>query len=75
VRKTGVKGDMDFLREGIKVLAEAIMDFEVAEKAGAEERAPPLRACKSATGRTGIDAHSCHFFEVGARMVVQATRS
>jgi len=36
IQKWGVKGDMDFLREGIKVLAEAIMEFEVVEKAGAE---------------------------------------
>jgi putative transposase len=36
IQKSGVKGDMDFLREGLKVLAEAIMELEVSAKAGAE---------------------------------------
>jgi putative transposase len=36
IHKSGVKGDMDFLREGLKVLAEAIMELEVSSKTGAE---------------------------------------
>jgi putative transposase len=36
IHKSGVKGDVDFLREGLKVLAEAIMELEVAAKTGAE---------------------------------------
>jgi len=36
VHTAGIKGDMDFLREGIKVLAQAIMEMEVTEKTGAE---------------------------------------
>ena len=36
IHKSGVKGDTDFLREGLKVLAEAIMEIEVSSKAGAE---------------------------------------
>jgi putative transposase len=36
IHKSGVKGDMDFLREGLKVLAEAIMELEVSSMTGAE---------------------------------------
>ncbi len=35
LRKAGVEKDIDFLREGIKTLAEAIMELEVSEKTGA----------------------------------------
>lgn len=35
LRKGGVENDIDFLREGVKALAEAIMELEVKEKAGA----------------------------------------
>lgn len=35
MRKSGADGDVDFLREGVKVMAEAIMDLEVSEKVGA----------------------------------------
>ncbi len=35
IRTAGVDGDDDFLREGVKVLAEAMMELEVKEKAGA----------------------------------------
>ena len=35
LRKAGVEKDIDFLREGIKRLAEAIMELEVSEKTGA----------------------------------------
>ena len=35
LRKGGVENDVDFLREGVKALAEAIMELEVKEKAGA----------------------------------------
>jgi len=35
MRKSGTDGDVDFLREGVKVMAEAIMDLEVSEKVGA----------------------------------------
>jgi transposase-like protein len=42
LRKAGVEKDLDFLREGVKVLAESIMELEVNEKTGAElyERNP-----------------------------------
>jgi putative transposase len=35
LRKAGVDKDVDFLREGVKTLAEAIMELEVKEKIGA----------------------------------------
>jgi transposase-like protein len=36
IRKVGLEGDVDFLREGLKVLAEALMDAEVSRHIGAE---------------------------------------
>jgi len=36
LRKAGVDGDVDFLREGVRMLAEALMDLEIKEKTGAE---------------------------------------
>ena len=35
LRKAGAEGDVDFLREGVKVLAEAVMEMEVGKKTGA----------------------------------------
>lgn len=50
IHKCGVKGDSDFLREGLKVLAEAIMELEVAEKLGADRYE---RTAKRSTYRNG----------------------
>ncbi len=36
IRKAGMEGDIDFLREGLKVLTEAVMDVEVSQQIGAE---------------------------------------
>jgi len=36
IHKSEVKGDSDFLREGLKVLAQAVMELEVSAKAGAD---------------------------------------
>ena len=36
LRKSGNEGDVDFLRDGVKMLAEAIMELEVKQKTGAE---------------------------------------
>ncbi|CAM3748899.1 Mutator family transposase [Alicyclobacillus pomorum] len=36
IRKIGLDGDVDFLREGLKVLTQAIMEAEVSELVGAE---------------------------------------
>ena len=35
LHKSGSEGDVDFLREGVKVLAEAVMELEVSHKTGA----------------------------------------
>ena len=45
VRKAGVDGDADFLREGVRALAEAIMEVEVTELTGVPkgERDPEVR--------------------------------
>ena len=45
LRKAGSDGDVDFLREGVRVLAEAVMEAEVSELTGAAkgERAPERR--------------------------------
>ena len=42
LRKSGVDGDVDFLREALRVLMDAIMDAEVSARIGAEhgERSP-----------------------------------
>ena len=44
LRKSGVDGDVDFLREALRVLMDAIMDAEVSARIGAEhgERSPGL---------------------------------
>ena len=38
LRKRGVDGDVDFLREALRVLMDAIMDAEVSARIGAEQR-------------------------------------
>ncbi len=45
VRKAGTDGDVDFLREGVRVLAEAVMEAEVTELTGVPkgERDPERR--------------------------------
>ena len=45
VRKASCEGDVDFLREGVRVLAQAVMEAEVAELTGAPrgERDPERR--------------------------------
>ncbi len=42
LRKGGMDGDVDFLREALRVLVEGIMDAEVSSRLGAEygERSP-----------------------------------
>ena len=42
LRKEGMDGDVDFLREALRVLVEGIMDAEVSSRIGAEygERSP-----------------------------------
>src|SRR5665811_1494552 len=45
LRKAGAQGDTDFLREGVRILAEAVMEAEVTEVTGVPrgERAPDRR--------------------------------
>ena len=45
LRKAGADGDVDVLREGVRVLAEALMEAEVSELTGVPrgERAPDQR--------------------------------
>ena len=40
LRKSGVDGDVDFLREALRVLMDAIMDAEVSARIGAEHGVP-----------------------------------
>src|SRR5450759_1156040 len=42
LRKAGMDGDADFLREGVKVMGQALMELEVSQHIGAErhERTP-----------------------------------
>ena len=35
LRKAGVEGDVDFLRDGLRMLAEAFMELEIKNKTGA----------------------------------------
>ena len=66
LRKRGVNGDVDFLREALRVLMDAIMDAEVSARIGAEhgERSPdrlnpnpPKGACE----RPPEEAKGCTF--------------
>ncbi len=43
VRKAIGHGDVDFLREGLRVLAQAVMEAEVTELTGVPHRDPLLR--------------------------------
>ena len=56
LHKGGMDGDVDFLREALRVLVEGIMDAEVSSRIGAEygERCPERRylqkVCKQSGG-------------------------
>src|SRR3954466_12847777 len=50
LRKAGMEGDVDFLREGVRVLAEAVMDAEVTQQLGA---APHERTAERTGQRNG----------------------
>ena len=53
LRKRGLDGDVDFLREALRVLMDAIMDAEVSARIGAEhgERSDRLTATVTAPAR------------------------
>ncbi len=44
VRKVISDGDVDFLREGLRVLAEAVMEAEVTEVCAHQGQAEPLQS-------------------------------
>jgi len=51
VRKAIAEGDADFLREGVRVLAQAVMEAEVTELTGVPKgERDPERRLTSATG-------------------------
>lgn len=50
VRKAGDDGDLDFLREGVRLLAEALMDVEVSAQIGADKYE---RSAERSTYRNG----------------------
>ena len=56
LRKGGMDGDVDFLREALRVLVEGIMDAEVSSRIGAEygERSP-----ERVTQRNGGVGYPC----------------
>ena len=67
LRKGGMDGDVDFLREALRVLVEGIMDAEVSARTGAEygERSPervtqPQRVSVPGVGYPGRDYGAAH---------------
>ena len=51
LRKSGVDGDVDFLREALRVLMDAIMDAEVSARIGAEHGERWLAFLRSLSAR------------------------
>ncbi len=41
LRKAQMEEDVDFLREGMRVFAQVVMELEVTQQVGAERHAPP----------------------------------
>ena len=57
LRKGGMDGDVDFLREALRVLVEGIMDAEVSSRIGAECWQPAKMAqceTREIRGRIGV---------------------
>ena len=56
LRKGGMDGDVDFLREALRVLVEGIMDAEVSSRIGAEygERCPERATQRSRVPGSGV---------------------
>ena len=66
LRKRGMEGDVDFLREALQILVEGIMDAEVSTQIGAQhgERNPdrithPQRLSQPGTGTLGWGRWNC----------------
>ena len=74
LRKGGMDGDVDFLREALRVLVEGIMDAEVSARTGAEygerspERVTQRNGYRSRAWDTRVGLWSCtsRSFERGA---------
>ena len=68
LRKRGMDGDVDLLREALRVLVDGIMDAEVSAQIGAEhgERSPErVTATATAPGIPGWAPWSCTFPSCG----------
>ena len=70
LRKGGMDGDVDFLREALKVLVEGIMDAEVSSRIGAEygERSP-----ERVTQRNGYRSSGPHHQDSGEAKIREST--
>ncbi len=70
LRKRGVDGDTDFLREALRVLMDAIMDAEVSARIGAGS----LYSSKSPRERMMIDKFLERTLAYSARMATASSR-
>ena len=80
LRKEAEEADIDFLREGLLVLVQAVMEAEVAAKTGAErgERSPermPQRLPGPAMGYASGDARSAHPEGAGGQLLPFVART
>jgi transposase-like protein len=46
LRKAGMDGDVDFLRESVEVLAQAVIELEASERVGADKQVKSQFVCK-----------------------------
>ena len=67
LRKRGMDGDVDLMREDLRVLVDGIMDAEVSAQIGAEhgERSPERSPTATAPGIPGPAPWSCTFPSCG----------
>ena len=67
LRKRGMDGDVDFLREALRVLVDGIMDAEVSAQIGAQhgERSPERVTTATAPGTPASAPWSCIFPSCG----------
>ncbi len=55
LRKAQMEEDTDFLREGVRVLGQALMELEVSQQLGAERYERTQRVSGAALGHSGRD--------------------
>ena len=67
LRKRGMDGDVDLLREALRILVDGIMDAEVSAQIGAQhgERSPERVTTATAPGTPGWAPWSCIFPSCG----------